>query len=48
MNTDERLVKLKQRYESGLITEEVYGQWQLKILEEEDRGNDFVTWMLVT
>ena len=51
MDTDERLAKLKERYERGLITKEVYDQKQLQILDEEDgRGNnnDFVTRALGT
>jgi len=53
MDTDERLAKLKQRFERRLITKEVYDQKQLQILDEEDnRGNnnnkDFVTRALWT
>ena len=39
----ERLEELKQLYDDGLISHAVWDQRQLEILQQNDRGNDFVT-----
>ena len=49
MNTKKELLEeLKQLYNDGLISQAVWEQRQLEILQQGDRGNDFVTRALGT